>query len=59
MNLYSRDELSADVRTISTHVMNFQTDVDALKDFGSKTEAMGLKFPYGNVEGIVTVKMYS
>ena len=30
--------------------MNCQTDV--LKDFDSKTEAMGLKCPCGNAEGI-------
>ena len=33
-----------------THVMNCWTDV--LKDFDSKTEAMGLNCPYGNAEGI-------
>ena len=33
-----------------THAMNCRTNI--LKDFDDKTEAMGLKCPCGNAEGI-------
>ena len=50
LNLYSRDALSAYRCTIGTHMMNCWTDV--LKDFDSRTEEMGLKFPCGSAEGM-------
>ena len=49
-SVYSCDELSCSRCTIGTYMMNCQKDV--LKDFDSRSEAMGLKCQYDNAEDI-------